>query len=67
MDYYIYLLYSLIINCVLLFCLFSPNIVYFIHKRWFEWKKQDLKKELFELENELDIPFNLRYYNKFKD
>lgn len=26
------------IICVLLFCLFSPNIVMFIHKKWFKWK-----------------------------
>lgn len=30
--------YILIINCILLFCLFSPNIVYLIHKKHFIWK-----------------------------
>lgn len=30
--------YSLIANFVLLFCLFSPNIVFFIHKKFFIWK-----------------------------
>lgn len=35
---YSYLFISMIINAILLFCLFSPNIVYFLHKKWFNWK-----------------------------
>lgn len=30
---------SLCINIILGICLLSPNIVYLIHKKWFEWKK----------------------------
>ena len=26
--------------CILQICLFSPNIVYWIHKQWFEWKNK---------------------------
>lgn len=31
--------YSLLVNSILLFCLFSPNIVYLIHKKHFNWKE----------------------------
>lgn len=31
--------YSLILNIILLFSIFSPNIVYLIHKQHFNWKK----------------------------
>lgn len=33
-----YLIYSLIFNCILLFCIFVPNIVFLIHKKHFIWK-----------------------------
>jgi len=36
------LLLSLGLNIILLFCLFSPNVVYFIHSKWFNWK-DDMK------------------------
>ena len=44
------LVWSMIFNCILLFCLLAPNIVYFIHKRFFSWKtesgytEEDIKK-----------------------
>lgn len=46
-DLYKIALYSLIANVVLLFCLTSPNIVYFIHRRWFSWcnKEIEIKNE----------------------
>lgn len=31
------------IIATLLFCLFSPNIIYLIHKRWFNWKSKDIE------------------------
>jgi hypothetical protein len=31
---------SLALNCILLFCLFSPNIVMFIHNQHFLWKNR---------------------------
>ncbi len=34
------LIMSSIVNIILIICLFSPNIVYFIHKQWFNWKKK---------------------------
>ena len=37
-DFYTIALISLSANTILLFCLFSPNIVYLIHKKWFNWK-----------------------------
>lgn len=39
---------SLIVNIVLLICIFSPNIVYFLNKKWFVWKD----------DNKLDFEFN---------
>lgn len=33
-----YLVLSLSVNFVLLFGIFSPDVVYFIHKKWFTWK-----------------------------
>lgn len=36
--------YSLIFNFILLFCLFALNIVYFIHKRHFDWKNRKVDK-----------------------
>ena len=44
--------YSLIINCILLFCLFAPNIVYLIHKKHFSWRTNEklyTKKEVIDL------------------
>jgi hypothetical protein len=38
-DPIIWLMWSLGFNAFLLFCLLSPNIVYWIHKKWFNWKK----------------------------
>ncbi len=32
---------SLVVNCVLLFCLFSPNIIFLIHRKHFIWKGKD--------------------------
>lgn len=38
MQYQIHIIYLSIIS-ILLISLFSPNIVYLIHKHWFIWKK----------------------------
>jgi len=40
MNYYTYLILSMIFNSILLFCLLSPNIVYFIHHQYFNWKSK---------------------------
>ena len=48
-NYYNLLLWSLIFNSILLFCLFSPNIVYIIHKKWFNWKPKDKTKNYNDL------------------
>jgi hypothetical protein len=37
--YYEALIWSLIGNIILLIALLSPNIVYWIHKKFFEWRK----------------------------
>ena len=44
-DFYKIALISLSANALLLFCLFSPNIVYLINKRWFEWRKPVIKTD----------------------
>lgn len=50
MNYFFYLfdndpqtlvLWLLGLNALLVFCLLSPNIVMFIHKRFFKWKEND--------------------------
>lgn len=28
----------LCLNVILVFCLFQPNIIYWLHKRWFVWR-----------------------------
>jgi hypothetical protein len=33
-----FILWSLGFNAILLFCLFSPSIIYFIHRRFFIWR-----------------------------
>lgn len=38
MNYYLIALLSLGANTILLICLLSPNIVFFIHKKFFSWK-----------------------------
>lgn len=35
------LIYSLAGNCLLLFCLLAPNIVYLIHKHHFNWRNEN--------------------------
>lgn len=39
-TWYWELVVSLIVNITLLTCLLSPNIVYLIHNKWFDWKKR---------------------------
>ena len=36
---FIYLIISLTANIIILICLFSPNITFLIHKKFFEWKE----------------------------
>lgn len=44
---------SLIGNMILLFCLFSPNIVYLLHKRFFNWKPKVTKNLALEVLKEV--------------
>lgn len=37
-ELYTVALISLILNIVALFCLFSPNICYLLHKKFFKWR-----------------------------
>lgn len=64
MQYSTYLAYSLIANIILAICLLSPNIVYLIHRKFFNWKEEhdpkiqkqkieDLKKDLDKSKKEL--------------
>lgn len=40
-TYTMFELISAILNCILLFFLFAPNIVYLIHRKHFIWKDKD--------------------------
>ncbi|XAI97290.1 hypothetical protein [Leptolyngbya phage Lbo-JY46] len=33
-----WLLFSIVLNIILLFCMFVPNIVFLLHKKYFIWK-----------------------------
>lgn len=52
-EYYFYFgLIVTILNVILSICLFSPNVVYSIHKKWFKWKANEVlytKKEVNEI------------------
>jgi hypothetical protein len=58
MDFYSILIYSLILNLILLISLLSPNIVYLIHKYHFIWKNTD--------EHGYSTPKQYRYKNNTK-
>lgn len=40
-DYYTISIISLSFNVLLLLGLFSPDVVYWIHKEWFKWRDKD--------------------------
>lgn len=46
MNYYNYLIISLIANLILLICLTSPNIVRLLHSRYLIWKEKYLIQTL---------------------
>ena len=53
MEYQIdFFIVSGIANIILLFCLFQPNIVYFIHSNWFSWKTETDEYKALEKEKE---------------
>ncbi len=40
MEYFNYLVISMIVNIILLFCLLQPNIVRFLHSHHLDWKNK---------------------------
>lgn len=54
-----YLFLSLAFNAFLLFCLLSPNIVYFLNKRWFMWRRDKVIPNTLEVEKEKSIPYHV--------
>ncbi len=60
-----WLIISMIFNSIFLFCLLSPNIVYLIHKKWFMWKKDELK-DIIEFIKELSTE-DIRITGEIKD
>ena len=58
MNWYPYLIASMIGNIILMFCLFSPGIVYLLHKQFFNWKTdseeyKSLQKEKKAIEDKM--------------
>lgn len=47
-----------LLSCLLLFCLFQPNIVYLIHRRWFKWRSEDEAKADPKIEVRTDLVKN---------
>lgn len=47
-DLWVHLMWSMICNVILLFCLFQPNIIYFIHRHWFIWRTEGSQDVVFE-------------------
>lgn len=47
MDYLIVLIVSLVSNIILMFCLSSPNIIYFFYKGFFRWRNENIPKREF--------------------
>jgi hypothetical protein len=59
MNYYYITLGSLALNAIALFCLFSPNIIMLLHKRWFDWRGKELPKSVTEM---ITKPIIINYY-----